>query len=135
MPVRWQATTARSIIVATATLSNFAGSLSLFVDAIRRLSLRRNFEDRETEEEFELNDSSSYGLSVNFPSRGNTEWEIYYSFQDTEVDAAGFVPSENAIGIEVEYLQIGGTYLFETRKNATPYFVCNNRGNQNGSAG
>ena len=81
------------------------------------------FEDSETEVEYELDDSPSFGLIMNFPSKGNTEWEIYYSKQSTEVDAAGFVPSENALDMDVEYLQVGGTYLFEQSKNAVPYFV------------
>ena len=75
------------------------------------------FEDSETEVEYELDDSPSFGLIMNVPSKGNTEWEIYYSKQSTEVDAAGFVPSENALDMDVEYLQVGGTYLFEQSKN------------------
>jgi hypothetical protein len=81
------------------------------------------FEDKETEIEYELENNPSYGLILNFPSKGNTEWEIYYSKQSTEVDIAGFVPSENALDMDVEYLQIGGTYLFEQTNTATPYFV------------
>ena len=81
------------------------------------------FEDSETEVEYELDDSPSFGLILNFPSKGNTEWEIYYSKQSTEVDVAGFVPGENALDMDVEYLQVGGTYLFEQSQNAAPYFV------------
>jgi len=81
------------------------------------------FEDSETEVEYELDDSPSFGLILNFPSKGNTEWEIYYSKQSTEVDVAGFVPGENALDMDVEYLQVGGTYLFEQSKNTAPYFV------------
>jgi hypothetical protein len=81
------------------------------------------FEDKETETDYDLNSSPSFGLILNFPSRGNTEWEIYYSKQSTEVDIAGFVPGENALDMDVEYLQVGGTYLFEQSKIAVPYFV------------
>jgi len=81
------------------------------------------FEDQETGVDYDLEDSPSLGLILNFPSKGNTEWEIYYSKQSTEVDVAGFVPSENALDMDVEYLQVGGTYLFEEAKNAAPYFV------------
>jgi hypothetical protein len=81
------------------------------------------FEDEETEVEYELDNSSAFGLILNFPSRGNTEWEIYYSKQSTEVDIAGFVSGENVLDMDVEYLQIGGTYLFEQSKIAVPYFV------------
>jgi len=81
------------------------------------------FEDKDTEVEYELDDSPAFGLILNFPSRGNTEWEIYYSKQSTEVGIAGFVSGENALDMDVEYLQIGGTYLFEQSKIAVPYFV------------
>jgi hypothetical protein len=81
------------------------------------------FEDRETEVEYELENSPSLGLILNFPSKGNTEWEIYYSKQSTEVDIAGFLPGENALNMDVEYLQVGGTYLFKSSKHAVPYFV------------
>jgi hypothetical protein len=81
------------------------------------------FEDKETEVEYDLDDNPSFGLILNFPSRGNTEWEIYYSKQSTEVDVAGFTTGENALDMDVEYLQVGGTYLFPQSKNAVPYFV------------
>lgn len=81
------------------------------------------FEDKETGDEYELNDNSSYGLTVNFPSRGNTEWEVYYSKQSTDLDVAGFVPSDNPVDLDVEYLQIGGTYLFDATARSVPYFV------------
>jgi hypothetical protein len=81
------------------------------------------FEDKETNEEYKIDNDLSYGLAVNFPSQGNTEWEIYYSKQSSEVDAAGFVSNGNPIDIDVEYLQIGGTYLFDESKSAVPYFV------------
>jgi len=81
------------------------------------------FEDSETGEEYKLNNNPSYGLTVNFPSRANTEWEIYYSKQSTEVDIAGFVPSGNELDIDVEYLHIGGTYLFDQTGQAQPYFA------------
>ena len=81
------------------------------------------FEDKETNDEYKIENDLSYGLTVNFPSRGNTEWEIYYSKQLSAVDAAGFVSKGNAIDVDVEYLQIGGTYLFDESKSALPYFV------------
>jgi len=81
------------------------------------------FEDQETEAEYELDDNNSYGLILNFPSRGNTEWEVYYSTQSTVVDSAGFVPSDTTLDLDVEYLQVGGTYLFDATKSAVPYIV------------
>jgi opacity protein-like surface antigen len=81
------------------------------------------FEDRDTGQEYELNSSPSYGVILNFPSKAPTEWEIYYSRQTTELDVAGFVQGDNAIDMQVDYLQVGGTYLFGGSKSAVPYFV------------
>jgi len=81
------------------------------------------FEDRDTGDEYQLNNNPSYGLILNFPSRQPTEWEIYYSRQSTELDAAGFIIGDEILDIEVEYLQVGGTYLFDRSKSAIPYFV------------
>jgi opacity protein-like surface antigen len=81
------------------------------------------FEDEETNQEYDLDDSPSYGVILNFPSRGNTEWEIYYSKQATSLDNAGFIASDTELDVDVEYLQAGGTYLFEQTAQALPYFV------------
>jgi hypothetical protein len=82
-----------------------------------------SFEDEETEEDFDLDDDGSVGLILNFPASDFTEWEIYYSRQATSVDVAGFVDTEAKVDVDVEYLQIGGTYLFDRTKKAQPYFV------------
>jgi opacity protein-like surface antigen len=81
------------------------------------------FEDKDSGETFELDDDSSYGLSINFPYTDLTEWEIYYSQQSTSVDAAGFSVTDNRFDLDIDYLQIGGTYLFEETPAAVPYFV------------
>jgi len=81
------------------------------------------FEDRETGETFELDDDTSYGLIFNYPYTDYTEWELYYSQQSTSVDAAGFAVTDNRFDLDVDYLQIGGTYLFEETRLAVPYFV------------
>jgi len=81
------------------------------------------FEDQDTEEDYELENNPSVGLIVNFPSQYNTEWEIYYSEQATEVRSSGFIVGENTVDLDVQYLQVGGTYLFDRNNQAQPYFV------------
>jgi opacity protein-like surface antigen len=81
------------------------------------------FEDGETGETFEVDDETSYGLIVNYPYTSYTEWELYYSQQSTSVDAAGFIDTDNRFDLDIDYLQIGGTYLFEATPSAVPYFV------------
>ena len=43
----------------------------------------------------------------------NTQWEVFYSSQSTSVRPITTVPDEPAVDLDVEYLHIGGTYLFE----------------------
>ena len=81
------------------------------------------FKDKDTDEEYDLNDNSSVGLIINFPSRGNTEWEIYYSEQSTEVKTGSLFQGATLLDMDVQYLQLGGTYLFDRSKQAQPYFV------------
>jgi opacity protein-like surface antigen len=82
-----------------------------------------SFEDEDTEEDFDLDDDGSLGLILNFPASEFTEYEIYYSRQDTSVDVSGFVVTPARLDMQVEYLQIGGTYLFDTTEKVQPYFV------------
>ena len=80
------------------------------------------FEDRDTGDDFELDDSSAYGFIFGFPWDYNTQFEVYYSHQDTDLDDAGFISSGNPVGVELDTLQIGGTYFFEPRGDTVPFF-------------
>jgi opacity protein-like surface antigen len=81
------------------------------------------FNDKDTDEEYELNDNPSVGLIINFPSKGNTEWEIYYSEQSTEVKTGDLFQGTALLDMDVQYLQLGGTYLFDRSRKVQPYFV------------
>jgi len=82
-----------------------------------------SFEDDETDEDYDLENDSSFGLIVNFPSKNNTEWEIYYSKQSTEIRTGDLFQTTKVLDLDVEYLHVGGTYLFERTKALQPYFV------------
>jgi hypothetical protein len=69
----------------------------------------------------ELDDSPSLGVIVNWPSVGPTEWEVYASHQSTDY---AVTPAPGDTGkLELSYLQLGGTYLFEEAGPSQPYFV------------
>lgn len=69
----------------------------------------------------DLNDAGAFALSLRMRPNYEQEWEIFYSRQATDVDAsaAGGTP---ALGVEVEYLQFGGSY-FPTSYDYAPYIV------------
>jgi hypothetical protein len=81
------------------------------------------FKDDDTEEEYDLDNNSSAGLIVNFPAEANTEWEIYYSKQSTEIKTGDLFLGTRLIDMDVEYLHLGGTYLFDRSDESQPYFV------------
>ena len=71
------------------------------------------FDDTDSEESLELGESSAWGLIVNGRVQENTEWEVFYSRQSTEVQASGFIVPQTLFDIDVDFLHFGGTYLFD----------------------
>ena len=82
-----------------------------------------SFEDKDTEEDYDVDNSSSYGVVINFPAQYYTEWEIYYSKQSTELDTGSLLNNESFIDLDIHILQIGGTYLVDRTSNVQPYIV------------
>jgi opacity protein-like surface antigen len=72
----------------------------------------------------DIDDHSSYGLTVNWPAAHNTEYEVFFSRQSTSLDTGSlFEPGEEVLDdLDITYLQAGGTYLFEGSR-AWPFIV------------
>lgn len=71
------------------------------------------FEDDETGDELELEDSGSFGISLNMQAEANTQYELTYSHQSTDIDVGDVLPGAPDLDIDLDYLQIGGTYLWD----------------------
>ncbi len=80
------------------------------------------FEIEESPDSYDFEDSSSYGVIVNFPHRANTQWEVYYSRQSTDAEFSDPAASNRLVDIDSHILQIGGTYQFEADK-VLPYLA------------
>ena len=80
------------------------------------------FEEEESGAEYELNDSPSFGLIVNFRHKDPTQWEILYSQQQTEAEFQGDTTSGGKVDLDLHVLQLGGTYQFEGEV-ARPYLA------------
>lgn len=80
------------------------------------------FEIEESSESFKFEDSASYGLILNFAHRANTRFEILYSRQSTEAKFTGATPNDPLIDVDLQALQLGGTYQFEGDK-VIPYLA------------
>ncbi len=81
-----------------------------------------SFEDADTGESVDVNEDVSYGLIFNIVEKANTQYEFGWSHQDTSVDLAGTGGNPARLDLDIDYFQIGGTYLWEGTL-ARPYVV------------
>lgn len=68
------------------------------------------FEEVDGDTTVDLDNSSSFGLILNGRDARNTQWEVYYSRQSTSADTAKVPGLAAETDVEMQYLQIGGTY-------------------------
>ncbi|MFQ6023206.1 MAG: outer membrane protein [Acidiferrobacterales bacterium] len=80
------------------------------------------FEQVGTGSELELDESGSFGLVFNRRVDADRQWEIFYSRQETELDTEGLFVNEPVLDLDVDYLQFGGTYAFDSELGR-PYIV------------
>lgn len=81
------------------------------------------FSDTESDVKLEVRESAAWGLTVNGKVKSNTEWEVLYSRQQTEVDVADLGAEDSALlDMNIDFLQIGGTYLFDGER-ARPFIA------------
>jgi len=81
-----------------------------------------SFEEEGSTAQYELKDSASFGLILNFRHRDPTQWEVFYSQQHTEAEFQGAAPNDPLVDIEIHVLQLGGTYRGEGEL-ARPYLA------------
>lgn len=80
------------------------------------------FEETDGALSIDLDESESFGLIFNARNSPDTQWEIIYSRQETTADASGFGMSSSALDLNVEYLQAGGTYMWDS-DHVRPYLA------------
>jgi hypothetical protein len=72
--------------------------------------------------EYKLDDAPAVGFIVNWPSVHPTEWELYFSHQSADITSQGGATPVSG-KLDLTYMHIGGTYLFEESGPALPYLV------------
>jgi hypothetical protein len=80
------------------------------------------FAGQDSESEFELEDSAAQGLMLSGRVQENTQWEVLLGRQGTDVDTQGVFVDDPALDIDVDYVHLGGTYLFEGA-NVRPFIA------------
>lgn len=62
---------------------------------------------------YEAQDSPSLGLIWNHRHETNTQWEVFFSQQKTEVELSNPALADPIVDVDLYTLQLGGTYLWE----------------------
>ena len=77
------------------------------------------FEIEDSDDTYKLEDSPSFGLIWNLRQKYNTQWEVLYSRQETEANYSAALPTDPLIDVEIQALQLGGTYQGDGEKVRT----------------
>ena len=72
-----------------------------------------DFEDVDTEAELEFDEAASFGVIFNIQESPNTQWEVLYLRQGTELTTDELFVSQPLLDVDVHYLHGGGTYILE----------------------
>ena len=79
------------------------------------------FDDADSDNQLELQESSAWGLVLNGQVETNTEWELLYARQSTDAEPSGLA-GPGLFDIDIDYLHLGGTYLFDGER-ARPFIA------------
>ena len=76
----------------------------------------------ESEAVYQAEDAAAFGLIWNTRHHANTEWEVYFSQQQTEMQLSDPLLNDPPVDIELYTLQLGGTYLLK-ENGMQPYIA------------
>ncbi|MGI9236844.1 MAG: outer membrane beta-barrel protein [Woeseiaceae bacterium] len=79
-----------------------------------------SFDEKDGSGRIDINDSNAYGIMFNILANYNGQYELIYARQSTDADTRGFLTGDPTVDLDIEYLQFGGTYLFDGEK-ARPF--------------
>jgi hypothetical protein len=81
------------------------------------------FEQQNGSAKYELDEGNAAGLIFNIVARDvNTQWQVLYGQQRTSLKTPVTFDPSARLGIDVEYFQFGGTYLFDG-DNTRPFIA------------
>ena len=89
------------------------GSFKYEVTPFASYRMGGSFDEQDGDGSIKLNDSSAAGFLLNISANPNGQYELMYARQSTDANTSGFFANDPTIDLDVEYLQFGGTYLFD----------------------
>jgi len=81
-----------------------------------------SFEDNTTGAALDAKEGAAFGLILDLADTPETQYELYYGFQRTQVTGGGTFGGETLFDLDVHYLHLGGTYMFPGQK-LRPYIA------------
>lgn len=81
-----------------------------------------SFEDAETGQQYDLGDGACAGGQLDVYLSDVTQFEFYFSRQETELESEGPFPTDTFFDLDVDYYHIGGTLLLG-REEWQPFVV------------
>ena len=79
-----------------------------------------SFEDNTTGTSLDVSQGESYGIILGLQATDVTWYELFYSYQGTELGEGGLFGGESLFDMDIHYLHLGGTYLFPMER-VTPF--------------
>jgi len=81
-----------------------------------------SFEDNTTGASLDVKESGAFGLVLDYPDTPETQYELFYGFQRTEVTGGGTLGGGTLFDLDIHCLPLGGTYMFPGEK-VRPYIA------------
>jgi len=80
-----------------------------------------NFEDNTTGASLKVGESGSVGLILGYRDTPETHYELFYSFQRTDLRGSGTFGGAPLFDLDIHYLHLGGTYEFVGESKVLPF--------------
>ena len=80
-----------------------------------------NFEDNTTGASLKVGESGSLGLILGYRDTPETHYELFYSFQRTDLRGSGTFGGNPLFDLDIHYLHLGGTYEFPGERTLLPF--------------
>ena len=74
------------------------------------------FQDNTTGADLDVKEGGSFGLVLGLPDTPETQYELFYGFQRTQVAGGGTLGGNTLFDLDIHYLHVGGTYIFPGEK-------------------
>ena len=62
--------------------------------------------------------ATSFGVVANYRAAFNTQFEVLYGHQETDINDSSSSAFDSMLGINIDYLHVGGSYVFSSGKIA-----------------